>query len=99
MQNTGIGTMLSSMCSLGLYYSLPITMVVSHRGSCGEPVGAQVPMGIAAKPLLETVGVLTYNFSDAKDMKKVGNLVNHANVAQRPVAALLDFDFWNSEVA
>ena len=98
MQNTGIGTMLSSMCSLGLYYGLPITMIVSHRGSSGEPVGAQVPMGIAAKPLLETVGVLTYNFSDAKDMKKVGNLVNHAEVAQRPVAALLDFDFWNSSV-
>lgn len=94
MQNTGIGTMISSLCSLGLYFQLPITMIVSHRGSPGEPIGAQVPMGMAAKPLLETVGVPTFGFSDSKDIQKVTDLVNYARTAQRPVAALLDFDFW-----
>ena len=96
IQNTGVGTILSSLCSLGLYYALPITMIVSHRGSPGEPIGAQVPMGLAAKPLLETVGVPTFSFSDARDAPKVAELVAHARVAQRPVAALLDWDFWSA---
>lgn len=95
MQNTGIGTMLSSIGSLGMYYQLPITMMVSHRGSRGEPIGAQVPMGLAAKNLLETMGVPTFGFSDSGEMDEVTSLVSYARTAQRPVAALLDFDFWN----
>jgi len=94
MQNTGIGTILSSMGSLGLYYQLPITMIVSHRGSPGEPIGAQLPMGMAAKSLLETMGVPTFGFSDNADVHRVTELVSYARTAQRPVAALLDFDFW-----
>ena len=94
MQNTGIGTTISSLCSLGLYYNLPITMVISHRGSPGEKIGAQVPMGNAVRPLLETIGVPTYNFSDGSQVEQVGQLVSYAQVAQKPVAALLDFNFW-----
>lgn len=95
MQNTGIGTILSSLGSLGVYYQLPITMIISHRGSPGEPIGAQVPMGMAAKPLLETMGVPTFAFSNADDIGRVAALVSHARTAQRPVAGLLDFDFWS----
>ena len=94
MQNTGIGTMISSLCSLGLYFNLPITMIISHRGSPGEPISAQVPMGMAARPLLETIGVPTFNFSDSKDVDKVAQMVHYSKTAQKPVAALLDFNFW-----
>ncbi|MEM7348440.1 MAG: sulfopyruvate decarboxylase subunit alpha, partial [Chloroflexota bacterium] len=91
---TGIGATITSLCSLGLYYSLPIPMIISHRGSPGEKVGAQVPMSIAAKPLLETIGVPTFTFNDPNQVVQVGQLVSHAHMAQRPVAALLDFNFW-----
>lgn len=94
MQNTGVGTILSTLGSLGLLYSLPITMIISHRGSPGEKIGAQLPMGIAAKSLLETMGVPTFSFSDSSQVGQVAQLVTHAQVAQRPVAALLDFNFW-----
>lgn len=94
MQNTGVGTILSTLSSLGLFYSLPITMVISHRGSPGEKIGAQVPMGIAAQPLLETIGIPTFSFNDRNQVAQVGQLVSHAQVAQRPIAALLDFNFW-----
>ena len=79
IQNTGIGTTISSLCSLGLYYDLPITMVISHRGSPGEKIGAQVPMGNAVRPLLETIGVPTFNFSDGGQVEQVGQLVNYAS--------------------
>lgn len=96
MQNTGVGTLLTSLCSLGLYFNLPILMVISHRGSPGEKIGAQVPMGIATKPLLETIGIPVFQFSNSAEIARIANLVNYAQTAQRPVAALLDFDFWSS---
>ncbi len=94
MQNTGLGTIVTSLYSLGIFYNLPITMIVSHRGSPGEPIGTQVPMGRASKPLMDLMGIPTFNFSDGAEVAKVGRLVRHAQVAQRPVVALLDFDFW-----
>jgi sulfopyruvate decarboxylase subunit alpha len=94
MQNTGLGTIITSLFSLGLFYNLPITMIISHRGTPGEPIGTQVPMSNAVKPLLDTVGIPYFAFSDPTEVGKVGRLVSHAQVAQRPVAALLDFDFW-----
>ena len=94
MQNTGVGTLLTSLCSLGLYFQLPITMIISHRGSPGEKIGAQVPMGNAVKPLLETISIPTFTFSTSAEVTRVGELVQYAQVAQRPVAALLDFNFW-----
>lgn len=94
MQNTGLGTIVTSLFSLGLFYNLPITMIISHRGTPGEKIGTQVPMSNAVKPLLDTMGIPYFSFSDPAEAGKVGRLVQHAQVAQRPVAALLDFDFW-----
>ena len=94
LQNTGIGTIITSLYSLGLFYNLPITLIVSHRGTPGEKIGTQVPMSNGTKPLLDVVGVPYFAFSDPAEVGKVGRLVRHAQVAQRPVAALLDFDFW-----
>ena len=94
MQNTGLGTIITSLFSLGLFYNLPITLIISHRGTPGEKIGTQVPMSNGTKPLLDVVGIPYFAFSDPADVAKVGRLVSHAQVAQRPVAALLDFDFW-----
>jgi len=96
MQNTGVGTLITSLCSLGLYFRIPITMIISHRGSPGEPIGAQVPMGTAAQTLLQTINIPTYMFSDPSDVKKIGQLVPFASIAEGPVAAILDFDFWEA---
>ncbi len=96
MQNTGVGTLITSLCSLGLFFQLPILMIISHRGSPGEKIAAQVPMSIATKPLLETIGIPTFQFSDSADIPQIAQLVDYAQTAQRPVAALLDFNFWGS---
>lgn len=96
MQNTGVGTLITSLCSLGLFYQLPILMVISHRGSPGEKITAQVPMSIATQPILETIGIPTFGFSNSAEIPHVGQLIGYAQTAQRPVAALLDFNFWRS---
>jgi len=94
MQNTGVGTLITSLCSLGNYYRLPVTMIISHRGSPGEPIGAQVPMGTAVETLLATINIPTFRFGDPADAGKVGQLVPFASVAEGPIAIILDFDFW-----
>jgi len=87
MQNTGVGTLITSLCS---------PMIISHRGSPGEPIGAQVPMGTTCETYLQTLNIPTYRYSDAADIKKIGQLVPFASVAEGPVAAILDFDFWGA---
>lgn len=96
MQNTGVGTLITSLCSLGIYFRIPVTMLISHRGSPGEPIGAQVPMGTAVEQLLATISVPTFRFSDPSETVNVGKLVPFASVAEGPVAAILDFDFWGA---
>jgi sulfopyruvate decarboxylase TPP-binding subunit len=71
-------------------------MIVSHRGAPGEAIGAQVPMGTAVEHLLAAINIPTYKFSDPADAGKVGKLVPFAAVAEGPVAAILDFDFWGA---
>ena len=94
MQNTGIGNSVAALCSLALYYQIPLLMIISHRGMPGERIGAQVPMGNAVKPILDLIGVPTFTFSHSSDTQTVGQLVEYAQIAQRPVAAFLDFHFW-----
>lgn len=96
MQNTGVGTTVTSLCSLGLHFQLPILMVISHRGSPGEKIGAQVPMGMATAKILDAIGVPTFQFSDSAEIPRIGQLIGYAQAAQKPVAALLDFNFWRS---
>lgn len=96
MQNTGVGTLLTSLCSLGIYFRIPVTMIISHRGSPGEPIGAQVPMGTTVERLLETLNIPTHRYSDPAEADRVGKLVKFAPVAEGPVAAILDYDFWGA---
>jgi len=96
MQNTGVGTLITSLCSLANYYRLPITLLISHRGSPGEPIGAQVPMGTTVERLLATLNIPTFHYSSIDDVQKVAKLVPFASVAEGPVAAILDFDFFGA---
>jgi sulfopyruvate decarboxylase subunit alpha len=94
MQNSGIGNSVNAVCSLAQFYQVPLLMIMTHRGTAGERIGAQVPMGVVVRPLLESIRVPTFSFSHASDAERVGELVQYAHVARQPIAALLDFHFW-----
>ncbi len=97
MQNSGLGNSLNALCALTGFYQLPLLMLMSHRGAPGEEIGAQVPMGMASRPLLEACQIPAFSFSRGADAEAVGKLVGYARVASRPVGVLLDFDFWREE--
>ena len=56
MQSSGVGNCINAL-GLPLAYRAPCLMLVTMRGQWGEFNPWQVPMGQAAKPALEAMGV------------------------------------------
>jgi sulfopyruvate decarboxylase subunit alpha len=98
IQNSGIGNSVNALATLTQLYNMALLLVCTHRGSPGERIGAQVPMGVAVKGVLDAIDVPYFAFSHHSQAGQVGELVEYTRVAQRPVAVLLGFDFWREEV-
>ena len=98
IQNSGIGNSVNALVALNQLYRIPLLLVCTHRGSPGERVGAQVPMGIAVKGVLDAIDIPYFSFNHQSHAEQVGELVEYTEVAQRPVAVLLGFDFWREGV-
>jgi sulfopyruvate decarboxylase subunit alpha len=57
LQSSGLGNSLNALTSLILPYQIPMLIVISMRGDAGEWNDAQVPMGRAVRPILDTLGM------------------------------------------
>jgi sulfopyruvate decarboxylase subunit alpha len=57
LQSSGLGNSLNALTSLVLPYQIPMLIVISMRGDLGEWNDAQVPMGRAVRPILDSIGV------------------------------------------
>ncbi len=94
MQNSGYGNIVNAVCSLVNYYSIPIVMLVSHRGSAGERIEAQVPMGDAVEGVMEASGVRCVPVAHPSDLDGVDEGIAWALANEKPVAFLFPFSFW-----
>ena len=94
MQNSGLGNSINALVSLDLLYRIPVVLIVSHRGTEGEKVSAQVPMGQASVPLLDAIGIEHCCPTPAEGEKGVAEATMRSFSLRRPVAVLLDLDFW-----
>jgi sulfopyruvate decarboxylase subunit alpha len=57
LQSSGLGNSLNAITSLLIPYQIPALIVISMRGDEGEWNAAQVPMGRAIRPILESMGI------------------------------------------
>jgi len=57
LQSSGLGNSLNAITSLLVPYQIPVLAIVSMRGDAGEWNTAQMPMGGAVRPILESIGV------------------------------------------
>jgi sulfopyruvate decarboxylase subunit alpha len=96
MQNSGYGTIVNAVCSLVGYYNIPIVMLVSHRGSEGERIDAQVPMGKAVQAVMEASDVRCETVPMPRDLGKVDDGISWAHREERPVAFLFPFSYWKA---
>jgi sulfopyruvate decarboxylase alpha subunit len=90
MQSSGFGNTLNAVGSLLIAFQIPIVMVISMRGDPGEWNSAQVPMGRAVRPVLDSLG-LSYVSVDREDEARdmVVSLTQMAFGTRLPVACLL----------
>src|SRR3972149_289603 len=87
MQNSGLGNCVNALASLNVASQIPIVLVVSHRGDLGEFNPAQVPMGQAAAPILDALGIRWIKPSSVAELEAQGDgLVKLAYPRGLPVA-------------
>src|SRR5271157_2563701 len=67
LQNSGLGNSVNAIKSLLEFYRIPSAFILSHRGTAGEPVAAQVPMGQVTPSLLDCIGVAAYFIESRAD--------------------------------
>lgn len=95
MQNSGLGNSVNALKSLTELYEFPLLMIMSHRGTEGENICGQVPMGESTPRILEA---MDFNFF------KPGNpdgayedIVNAWDLSveeKKPVSVLLEIKYW-----
>ena len=66
MQSSGMGNCVNALASLCIPCRIPIPMFINMRGEVGEFNIAQVAMGRAVRPVLDSLGV-THHTLDAVD--------------------------------
>ena len=95
MQNSGLGNSVNALASLFELYKIPVLMIMSHRGTEGEFMGAQVPMGTATPKVLDALEIQYFNPKTPEEaLKIIPKAWNIAETRGRPVGILLDIKFW-----
>ena len=95
MQNSGLGNSVNALASLFELYKLPVLLIMSHRGTEGEFMSAQIPMGIATPKVLDALEIPYFNPKTPDEaLKIIPKAWNIAETRGRPVGILLDIKFW-----
>jgi sulfopyruvate decarboxylase subunit alpha len=90
LQSSGLGNSLNAITSLLIPYQIPVLIVISMRGDAGEWNAAQVPMGRAVRPILESMGIPHVTADAAETTAETVRLVGQTAFGTRlPGACLL----------
>ena len=97
MQNSGLGNCVNAICSLLNYYQIPVVMVISHRGTEGELIDAQIPMGEVTNLLLQSMYIVYTHIKDTVRLVRVSNYINGAYTEGASMALLFPISYWREE--
>jgi len=95
MQNSGLGNSINALKSLMELYQIPILMIMSHRGTEGENICGQVPMGESTPKILDAMDFTFFkpeNPDEAYDTIIKGQKL--AEEDEMPVSMLLEIKYW-----
>ncbi len=95
MQNSGLGNSINALKSLTELYEMPLLMIMSHRGTEGESICGQVPMGESTPRILEAMDFKFFKpatpESAYEDLKEAWELSAKEG---KPVSVLLEIKYW-----
>lgn len=95
MQNSGLGNSVNALASLFELYKLPILIIMSHRGTEGEFMSAQIPMGNATPKVLDALQIPYFNPKTPDEaLDLIPNAWKMAETNGTPVGILLSIKFW-----
>ncbi len=95
MQNSGLGNCVNALASLFELYKLPLLMIMSHRGTEGEFMSAQKPMGKATPKVLDALQIPYFNPNTPEEaLNIIPEAWEAAKKRGNPVGILLDIKFW-----
>lgn len=90
MQNSGLGNAANALASLAAPYQIPFLMLISQRGELGEFNTAQVGMGQAVRPVLDSLGIPHFTLERDDEIARVLNGASKLALStDRPVAVIL----------
>ena len=95
MQNSGLGNCINALKSCTELYEMPLVMIMSHRGTEGEKICGQVPMGEATGEILKACNY-TY-FKPETPEEAYENVKNSWELSlseKLPVSVLLEISYW-----
>jgi sulfopyruvate decarboxylase subunit alpha len=95
MQNSGLGNSVNVLASLYELYKIPILMIMSHRGTKGEFMSAQIPMGKSTPRVLDALNIPYFKPDHPEEaLEDIENAWNIATTKGTPVGILLEISFW-----
>lgn len=71
MQVSGLGNCVNALASLNIPQTIPVLLLITERGGLGEFNCSQVPMGRAARPILDTLGIQHWYVEREEDVEPV----------------------------
>ncbi len=97
MQNTGLLASVNAIAGLALKYSIPVLMLIAHRGAPGwrENSDYQLLGGELTLPMLKTLRVPEYEIHEPGQMWRIGEARTRATLGNQPVAVLLTQEAWS----
>ena len=95
MQNSGLGNSINALKSLMELYEFPLIMIMSHRGTEGENICGQVPMGRSTPRILESMDFRF--FKPGNPEAAYEDIIDSWDLSQeegKPVSILLEISYW-----
>ena len=95
MQNSGLGNSINALKSLMELYKFPLLMIMSHRGTEGENICGQVPMGRSTPRILESMDFKF--FKPGNPEAGYEDIIESWDLSQeegKPVSILLEISYW-----
>lgn len=71
MQSSGLGNCINALGSLNIACRIPVPMLINLRGDVGETSMAQFPMGRAAMPILDVLGLKYFTLTEENNLYKI----------------------------
>ncbi len=99
IQSSGAGTLPNALCSLPIYYDLPLPILVSWRGHYKEGIDAQKPMGEALPAMFESMGVEVITVEETSDVHLIGEGIEKAFSESKVKAILISPKVFEGEVS